>query len=93
MLQIALVDLLKSWCVTPVTVVGHSSGEIAAAYCTGALSHASAIKIAFYRGYFVTKLQEEGSYEGGMMAVALSEKDIEPYIEEASSETGGRISV
>lgn len=35
-LQIALVDLLASWELQPVGIVGHSSGEIAAAYCVGA---------------------------------------------------------
>ena len=30
-LQIAIVDLLKSFGITPAAVVGHSSGEIAAA--------------------------------------------------------------
>jgi zearalenone synthase (highly reducing iterative type I polyketide synthase) len=41
-LQVALVDLLESWNITPVAVVGHSSGEIAAAYCLGALSRQDA---------------------------------------------------
>lgn len=36
-LQIGLVDLLHSWGVTPKKVVGHSSGEIAAAYCAVSL--------------------------------------------------------
>ena len=49
-LQIALVDLLADWNVIPVAVTGHSSGEIAAAYCAGGLSHESAMKVAYYRG-------------------------------------------
>lgn len=43
-LQIALVDLLSSLGVVPSRVVGHSSGEIAAAYATGALTHESAME-------------------------------------------------
>ncbi|KAL4745333.1 acyl transferase/acyl hydrolase/lysophospholipase [Aspergillus terricola var. indicus] len=48
--QIALVDLLRSWNVTPTTVVGHSSGEIARAYCAGKISRQAAWKIAYRRG-------------------------------------------
>ena len=33
--QIAMVDLLASWAITPEVCVGHSSGEIAAAYASG----------------------------------------------------------
>ncbi|KAJ5247159.1 hypothetical protein N7468_002142 [Penicillium chermesinum] len=36
--QLALVDLLSSWGVHPKSVVGHSSGEIAAAYAAGILT-------------------------------------------------------
>ena len=46
----ALVDLLGSWGVVPRAVVGHSSGEIAAAYAAGHLSRHAACKIAYFRG-------------------------------------------
>jgi acyl transferase domain-containing protein len=50
-LQIALVDLLDSWGVRPSAVVGHSSGEISAAYAVGGLSKESALRVAYYRGF------------------------------------------
>ncbi len=37
-IQLAMVDLLKTWGVRPSAVVGHSSGEIGAAYAAGVLS-------------------------------------------------------
>ena len=37
-IQIALVDLLRSWGIESMAVVGHSSGKVAAAYATGILS-------------------------------------------------------
>lgn len=44
-LQMALVDLLAESGVSPRFVVGHSSGEIAAAYAAGALSREDAVKV------------------------------------------------
>lgn len=44
-IQIALVDLLESLSIRPSRVIGHSSGEIAAAYAAGALSRDSAILV------------------------------------------------
>ena len=49
MLQCALVDLFKTWGVYPDCVVGHSSGEVAAAYACGALSLADATRLVFHR--------------------------------------------
>lgn len=63
--QIALVDLLASWGVHPDAVVGHSAGEIAAAYASGAVSAIDAIKIAYYRGIVL-----DSAPEGAMMAVS-----------------------
>lgn len=48
--QIALVKLLAQWGVYPKGVIGHSSGEIAAAYILGRLTSTQAIIVAYYRG-------------------------------------------
>jgi acyl transferase domain-containing protein len=58
--QIALVKLLTSWGLNATAVVGHSSGEIAAAYAAGLLSEAQAITIAYYRGYAVSQCKTNG---------------------------------
>lgn len=79
-LQIALIALLCNWGMKPDRVIGHSSGEIAAAYCTGAISHESALKIAFYRGLSASSLLQEGHSRGAMMAVGLGEDDVLPYL-------------
>ncbi|KAJ0163303.1 Lovastatin diketide synthase LovF [Colletotrichum tanaceti] len=71
-LQVALVDLLKSWNISPDAVTGHSSGEIAAAYCMGALSRESAWEVAFFRGTLSTALAASSpDLVGGMMALGL----------------------
>jgi acyl transferase domain-containing protein len=44
-IQIALVDLLSELAIRPQAVLGHSSGEISAAYAVGALSHEMAIEV------------------------------------------------
>lgn len=83
-LQIALVDLLKSWGITPKSVVGHSSGEIAAAYCTGALTDESAWRVAYFRGEAIRRLAADSNLEqGSMLAVALPEFEVESYISAA----------
>ncbi|THC90921.1 hypothetical protein EYZ11_009621 [Aspergillus tanneri] len=74
--QIGLVNLLHGWGVKASAVVGHSSGEIAAAYAAGALTLRSAILLAFYRGQVARN--KDGS--GAMAAVGLGREDIAPYI-------------
>lgn len=72
MLQVALVELLYSWDVQPVAVVGHSSGEIAAAFAVGAISRTTAWRLAYHRGHLSASLSfSAGQVEGGMIAVAL----------------------
>ncbi|KAH8885983.1 reducing type I polyketide synthase, partial [Thozetella sp. PMI_491] len=70
--QIALVDLLASLAIRPSVVVGHSSGEIAAAYCAGFLCHESAIRVSYFRGRLSSKLALESATIWGMASVGLS---------------------
>lgn len=74
--QVGLVDLLMSWNIVPTTVVGHSSGEIAAAYCAGKLSRQAAWKVAFCRGVVCSKAMGNGT----MMAAAVGEKQAEELL-------------
>ena len=67
--QIALVKLLRDMGITFHTVVGHSSGEIAAAYAAGKLSMRDAIMIAHYRGMGVNDVCGKNGASGGMLAV------------------------
>ncbi|CAM1501901.1 Fc.00g038850.m01.CDS01 [Cosmosporella sp. VM-42] len=70
-IQLAIVDLLADWGVLPQMVIGHSSGEIAAAYAAGKLSFKSAVKVAYFRGLVSSQVRQKGS----MMACGLSELD------------------
>ncbi|KAJ4422555.1 putative PKS/NRPS-like protein biosynthetic cluster [Gnomoniopsis sp. IMI 355080] len=91
-LQIALTDLLSSLGVKPVAVVGHSSGEIAAGYAAGALSHHSACKVAYFRGKLAAKLRETTS-SGTMLSVALSSQDVAVHIESSGMQKENNIHV
>ena len=79
-LQVALVDITRSWGIFPSAVVGHSSGEIAAAYCAGSLSRESAWKIAYYRGIFCAQVAFQARTPGAMMSVGLSNAKILPFL-------------
>ncbi|KAK3178717.1 Type I Iterative PKS [Lepraria neglecta] len=75
--QIAIVDLLASWSVRPVAVVGHSSGEMAAAYASGHITAAEAITAAYFRGQAVSKNKRKGA----MLAVGLGADQVSGYIQ------------
>lgn len=78
--QIALVDLLKSWGIKPVAVVGHSSGEIAAAYCAGLISHEAGMKVAWLRGQVSATVAQKGQ-KGGMLAVSASGESLQAKLD------------
>lgn len=75
-LQIALVDLLRASRVQFDVVVGHSSGEIGAAYAAGVLNARDAVRIAYYRGVAAQKvLTDHSGRPGAMMVVGMSFRD------------------
>ncbi|KAA8651304.1 Type I Polyketide synthases (Type I PKS) [Aspergillus tanneri] len=86
--QIAVVDLLESVGVRPVTVVGHSSGEIAAAYCMGALDRRSAISVAYYRGLLSSRLAKDKKSQGRMLSAGTSETKIHCYFSAIKAKFG-----
>jgi acyl transferase domain-containing protein len=75
-IQIALVNAYARCGIYPAAVIGHSSGEIAAAYAGGSLSMSDAIIIAYYRG-FITTTQE---LKGGMAAIGLGKAEVSEFL-------------
>lgn len=71
-LQIALCNHLARWNVFPSAVVGHSSGEISAAYAAGSVNMHDAILLAYYRGV----ASKEQTREGAMAAVGLEYDEV-----------------
>ncbi|PNP51828.1 hypothetical protein THARTR1_07597 [Trichoderma harzianum] len=81
--QIALVRLLKSWGIKPAAVTSHSSGEIAAAYAVGALTHRQAMATAYYRAVLAADESNRvsGGPKGGMAAVGLGADEAQEYLD------------
>ncbi|KAI0534837.1 hypothetical protein GGR58DRAFT_519918 [Xylaria digitata] len=80
-LQLCILAVLESWGVKASGVVGHSSGEIAAACAAGWLDRASAIKAAYYRGRAGLNLQGNAEVDVGMLAVGVGVETVSPFLE------------
>lgn len=75
--QLALANVLAKCDIRPDAVVGHSSGEIAAAYVVGALTMKQAMICSYLRGLAVKRW---ASRKGGMAAVGLGSNDVSPFL-------------
>ncbi|PLB51426.1 putative polyketide synthase [Aspergillus steynii IBT 23096] len=80
--QIAIIDLLAEWNINPSVTVGHSSGEIAAAYAAGRISSAEAIVAAYLRGFAVT----HHAPIGAMLAVGLGREAVTDYLRQTEGD-------
>ena len=65
--QMALVELWRSWNISPKIVIGHSLGEYAALYAAGVLSASDTIYLVIQRARLLEKHCEQGTH--GMLAV------------------------
>ncbi|KAK2763665.1 hybrid nrps pks [Colletotrichum kahawae] len=89
--QVVLVDILRASGVDFSAVIGHSSGEIAAAYAAGFITASNAIRIAYYRGRATALAGQNKSQKGAMMAIGTSLEDAEELCVVDTLE--GRISI
>jgi acyl transferase domain-containing protein/NADPH:quinone reductase-like Zn-dependent oxidoreductase len=79
-LQIALVNLLRDWGVAPQAVVGHSSGEISAAYAAGYITSETAYCIAYHRGRLSSQLKDQSQTPGAMLATSIDPTEVKSYL-------------
>jgi len=72
-LQVGLAALWQSWGIEPAAVVGHSAGEMAAAYIAGALTLEDAACVTYHR----SRLQYRAAGQGAMLAAGISREEAE----------------
>ena len=79
--QLALVVLLQAWDVCPAIVLGHSSGEIAAAFAAGHISFKAATAIAYFRGIAASKVLKDTNVQGAMLAIGTGAQKAQELID------------
>ena len=75
-IQVSSAALWRSWGIVPDAVVGHSSGEMAAACVAGALSLPDGVRLAYHRG----RLQQRATGSGRMLAAAITPEEAQRLI-------------
>ncbi|MGW4128211.1 SDR family NAD(P)-dependent oxidoreductase [Amycolatopsis japonica] len=74
--QAGLTALWRGWGIEPAVIVGHSVGEVAAAYAAGVYTLEDALTVSFHRA----KLQSGLAGRGAMAAVDLPPDDVVPHL-------------
>lgn len=81
-LQVGVTEVLRENGIQPLAVVGHSVGEVAAAWASGILSLPAAVKVIYYRSFH--QGQTKGS--GHMTAVGLGQQEIEEVFKKLNTD-------
>ena len=89
MVQCALVEMFKTWGVHADCVVGHSSGEVAAAYACGALSLRDATRLVYHRA----TLQQRVAGSGRMLVIGLDIPGVEDVLKSVGERPGSNPAV
>jgi acyl transferase domain-containing protein len=82
--MVSLAELWRGLGVEPAAVVGHSQGEIAAAYIAGALSLDDAARIVALRAQALTRIAGQGAVLSVSLPVAEMRARLEPFGERLS---------
>ncbi|EGN93606.1 hypothetical protein SERLA73DRAFT_97544 [Serpula lacrymans var. lacrymans S7.3] len=88
MFQVALFDLFVSLGIKPDVVVGHSAGETAMLYASGAAPKAMAVELAIIRGKAFSSVESHG---GTMAALSCGLEEASGILEEERSDNPGSI--
>lgn len=75
-IQVGITECLKDNGVIPSAVIGHSVGEVAAAWASNALSLPDAVRVIYYRSFWQGKTKGHGA----MSAVRMSESEMIPFL-------------
>ena len=76
-LQAGLTRLLAAWGVEPELFIGHSVGEVASAWASGALDLSDAIHLVVHRG----RLMDRESSKGRMISVSAPAQELSNYLQ------------
>ncbi|SDR44876.1 type I polyketide synthase [Pseudovibrio sp. Tun.PSC04-5.I4] len=82
-IQVALCQAMQDYAVTPDIVLGHSIGEVAAAYVAGAITLEGAVKLVYHRSVE----QEAVAGQGTMAALVLPAEEARRLIAESGFTT------